>query len=88
MKPENRVQAKQRALLLKCRFLKDAEFRDYVASSKDVIKDGFDEKVPDCELSRTNGRLWYIPHHGVYHHKKPEKLTVSLDCSAQFVKIL
>ena len=49
-----------------------------------MIKDGFTEKVPDCDLRQTDGRLWYIPHHGVYHHKKLEKLTVMFDCSAQF----
>ena len=27
---------------------------------------------------------WYIPHHGVYHPKKPEKLRVVFDCSAAF----
>ena len=52
--------------------------------SKMLIKDGFTEKVPDCDLRQTDGRLWYIPHHGVYHHKKPEKLRVVFDCSAQF----
>ena len=28
--------------------------------------------------------LWYIPHHGVYHPKKPDKLRVVFDCSAEF----
>ena len=26
----------------------------------------------------------YVPHHGVYHHQKPGKIRVVLDCSAQF----
>ena len=83
--PENRVQAARRALLLKRRLSRDAGFReDYVTSLEDVIKDGFAEKVPDCDLRRSDGRLWYIPHHGVYHHKKPGKLRVVFDCSAQF----
>ncbi|KAJ8366280.1 hypothetical protein AAFF_G00363170 [Aldrovandia affinis] len=28
--------------------------------------------------------VWYIPHHGVYHPKKPEKLRVVFNCSAKF----
>lgn len=28
--------------------------------------------------------VWYIPHHGVYHPKKPEKLRVVFNCSADF----
>lgn len=83
--PENRVQAERRALLLKRRFLKDAGFReDYVTSLGDVIKDGYAERVSDCDLKRTNDRLWYIPHHGVYHHKNPEKSRVMFDCSVKF----
>ena len=71
--------------MLKRGFLKDAGFReDHVTSLEDVIKDGFAEKVSDCDLKQTDGRPWYIPHHGVYHHKKPEKLRVVFDCSAQF----
>ena len=27
---------------------------------------------------------WYIPHHGVYHPLKPDKLRVVFDCSAKF----
>lgn len=69
---------------LKRKFLKDAGFReDCVTSLEDVIKDDFAEKIPDCDLKRTDGRLWYIPHHGAYHHKKPEKLRVVFDCSAK-----
>ena len=27
--------------------------------------------------------MWYLPHHGVYHPKKPEKIRVVFDCSAK-----
>ena len=30
------------------------------------------------------GRMWYIPHHGVYHPNKPRKIRVIFDCSSQF----
>ncbi|XP_015776464.1 PREDICTED: uncharacterized protein LOC107354491 [Acropora digitifera] len=29
-------------------------------------------------------KIWYIPHHGVYHPKKPNKIRVVFDCSAEF----
>lgn len=29
----------------------------------------------------TDGKIWYIPHHGVYHPKKPDKIRVVFDCS-------
>ena len=28
--------------------------------------------------------MWYLPHHGVYHPKKPGKIRVVFDCSAKF----
>ncbi len=28
--------------------------------------------------------MWYIPHHGVYHLRKPGKLRVVFDCSAKY----
>ena len=29
------------------------------------------------------GKHWYIPHHGVYHQAKPDKIRVVSDCSAE-----
>ena len=44
-----------------------------------MIKNYYAERAP-----KTNGRVWYIPHHGVYHPKKPDKIRVVFDCSAEF----
>lgn len=44
-----------------------------------MIADGHAEKAPN-----QYERAWYISHHGVYHPKKPEKLRVVFDCSAEF----
>ena len=81
--PANRSQAERRALYLKRKFSKDEKFReDYVACLEKVIGDGFAEKVPLDVLERSDGKVWFIPHHGVYHHKKPDKIRVVFDCSA------
>lgn len=81
--PANRSQAERRALYLKRKFSKDVKFReDYVACLEKVIGDGFAEKVPLDVLKRSDGKVWFIPHHGVYHHKKPDKIRVVFDCSA------
>ncbi|XP_070571225.1 uncharacterized protein [Ptychodera flava] len=45
---------------------------------------GYAIRVPNDELDRDDGKVWYIPHHGVYHPKKPEKIRVVFDCSAKF----
>ena len=59
------------ALSLRRKFFKDARFQeDYVASLQSVIQEGFPEKVHSEDLCRADGKVWYIPHHGVFHCKK------------------
>jgi hypothetical protein len=60
---------------------------DYVAFMDNLFEKGYAEKVPDCELDQDDGRVWYIPHHGVYHPKKPNKIRVVFDCSATYMGI-
>ncbi|XP_047473555.1 uncharacterized protein LOC125028204 [Penaeus chinensis] len=58
--------------------------QDYVAFMKDLIKKGYAEEAPCQGLNFNDGRVWYIPHHGVYHPKKPDKIRVVFDCSAMY----
>lgn len=37
----------------------------------------------DTVLERSDGKVWYIPHQGVYHHQK-RKMQVVFDCGASF----
>ncbi len=46
----------------------------------DIIKRGDAEETDD---NGPPGETWYIPHHGIYHPKKPERLRVVYDCSAK-----
>ena len=41
-------------------------------------------RVPVSELFPSDGAVYYIPHHGVYHQKKTGKIRVVFDCSAKF----
>ena len=50
----------------------------------DLIENNYAEKVPETEIGNEDGSTWYIPHHGVYHLKKPEKIRVVFDCSATY----
>ena len=39
---------------------------------KKVIDSGYAERVPEQEATATDRKsIWYIPHHDVYHPKKP-----------------
>lgn len=82
--PNNRRMAEQRALNLRRRFNKDASFHtDYSVFMDDIISKGYAQRVPAEELERSDGRVWYLPHHGVSHPKK-KKIRVVFDCAATF----
>ena len=82
--PNIRQLAQQRAENLRRRFIKNPTFHEeYAAAMEKVLKAGYAEKVPDCETQGVSGRVWYIPHHGVYHPQKG-KLRVVYDCAASF----
>ncbi|XP_030581660.1 uncharacterized protein LOC115777804 [Archocentrus centrarchus] len=80
--PDNRQLAEIRLNHLKRKFSRDEKYKiDYVKYMNDIIKRGEAEEVQDDGLS---GEKWYIPHHGIYHPKKPENLRVVFDCSAKY----
>ena len=82
--PNNRPLAFKRLMQLKCRFRRNPLFRqDYVKFMNEVITN-WAEKIPDFELNLDNGNVNYVPHTGVYHPKKPGKIRVVFDCSAEF----
>ncbi len=67
---------------LKRKLLKDEKYKEhYVRFMEEVIERGDAEEVHD---EGKDGEKWYIPHHGVYHPKKPDKLRVVFDCSAKY----
>lgn len=81
--PNNRKAALHRALSL-CNKLqqKPVYKKHYTEYMNQIIAQGEAEKVPLEELSTK--QQWYIPHHGVYHPKKPDKLRIVFDCSARY----
>ena len=82
--PNNRKIAEQRTRSLSQRFKKDEAFRnDYITFMNDVLMKGHAERVPEEQLHRNDGRLWYIPHHGVYHKRK-KTIRVVFDCTSSF----
>ena len=79
----NREFAMQRLLALKRKFLrKPVVYDHYVQCVNKMLENGYAEKPPVNENESAN--LWYIPHHGVYHPMKPEKVRVVFDCSARY----
>lgn len=72
--PNNMIQGQQRLESLKKKMLKNPQFRnDYISFMNKLFEKGFAEAVPEMQLKRDDGRVWYLPHHGVYHERSQER---------------
>ena len=81
--PCNRRMAENRLESLKKKMSKNDQFRhDYKAFMQDMVDKGYAEEIP-IEAEVSDGREWYIPHHGVYNPQKPGKIRVVFDCAAK-----
>ena len=79
--PNSKGLALNRLMKLRRRLSSDNQFtKDYCSFMEEIISSGYAEIVPFDET--TSKQVWYIPHHGVYHKKKPGKIRVVFDCSA------
>ncbi|XP_033725905.1 uncharacterized protein LOC117315432 [Pecten maximus] len=81
--PNDKLLALMRLKHLKNKFKRDQRyFEHYKLFMNEMIQRGDAEPV---NADGPEGGLWYIPHHGVYHVKKPDKLRVVFDCSARYL---
>ena len=81
--PNSKEIALNRLMKLKRKLTSDDRFRkEYNQFIQDIISSGYAERVPVDKSSTRSKKVWHIPHHGVYHKKKPEKIRVVFDCSA------
>ena len=82
--PNNRQHAIKRAMWIKHKFKDSKYHEDYVDFMNKIITQGYAAKVPESQLDVEEGKVWYLPHHGVYHPRKPEKIRVVFDCSSEY----
>ena len=82
--PNNRSQAEQRLQgLLRTLKRKPQMQTDYVEFMGKMLDRGHAAPVsPKAEEEQ--GKVWYLPHFGVYHPKKPGQIRVVFDSSAEF----
>ncbi|KAL7833114.1 hypothetical protein SRHO_G00301320 [Serrasalmus rhombeus] len=82
--PNNRSVAEQRVLNLRKRFTRDVKLHsEYAAFIDKIFKKGYTVRLKGADSEPTEGRTWYLPHHGVRHPVK-QKLRVVFDCRASF----
>ena len=83
--PSNRLQALNRMFHSKRKLQSNPKFRKgYKSFVAEILEKGYRRKVPTERLNRNDGHVWYLPHHGIYHPKKPNKIRIVLDCSAEY----
>ena len=86
--PDNSQQAINRLKWLEKRMRKKPKFNaDYSKFMNSLLKGSYAERVPENELCKNYRKVWYIPHHGVYHPRKVDKFRVVFDCTATFNEI-
>ena len=83
LKNNHRV-AESRMLSVKARLRRDHELHQmYSKSMQDYLDKGHASEVPD-EFLQNDTEAWYLPHHPVFHPRKPNKVRVVFDCAAQY----
>ena len=82
--PNNKLAALSRLNKLKHRLINDKEYFVKYSSCMDKLFElKHAEKVPLSEVNMPNHE-WYLPHHGVTHARKPDKLRVVFDSSSKY----
>lgn len=82
--PDNKDQGLKCLNTLRNKLKHSEKLQDhYVKFMNDVIDKGDAEVVPTEQHGR-QGEQWYVPHFGVYHPKKQDKIRVVFDCSAKY----
>ena len=80
--PNNHTMAYNRLRSLRKRFSSDKTYlKHYIEFMNAMLEKGYAEPAQQVDSEQN---VWYIPHHGVYHPKKPNKVRVVFDCSAQY----
>ena len=73
--PNNRPQGNTRLMRLKSRFKRNHQYFIGYKQFMDHMLENCTERIDDKNQEKS-GKVNYVPHHGVYHKKKPGKIRV------------
>ena len=80
---KNRAQAVTRFNSLKRRLERDKKLKlEYSEGIKGLLSKEYAEAVPEKDLDRKDGKVFYLPHHPVINVNK-DKIRIVFDCSAK-----
>ena len=81
--PDSLPMARKRLYLLKRKLERGPEFhKQYSSVLNNYQAEGSSRRVPDEEIP-TLKLIWYLPHHAVWHPRKPSERTVVFDCTSK-----
>lgn len=81
--PDSLPTAKKRLYWLRKKMEKDPKFHEQYASVVEKYQaEGSSRLVPDEEIS-TLKPVWHLPHHAVWHPRKPDEPRVVFDCACR-----
>ena len=82
--PDNRQMAEKRLSSLRRKLEKNKDLHQkYVDGMSDLLKQGYAVPVPEQDVHRSDGKVWYLPHHPVINPNK-EKIRIVFDCSSEY----
>ena len=85
--PNDEEMALSRLTGLRRRLSKDPGLHEkYREGIQALLDAGHAEEVPGDEIGRADGKVWYLPHHGVSNPSK-EKLRIVFDCAAKHQQV-
>ena len=82
--PDNRQMAEKRLSSLRRKLEKNKDLHQkYVDGKSDLLEQGYAVPVPEQDVHRSDGKVWYLPHHPVINPNK-EKIRIVFDCAAEY----
>ena len=82
--PNNRLYAIGRLESVEKKLHRSGMMEAYQKQLQSLLDDGYAERVPLEELSRDDGKVFYLPHFPVTRDDKPGKVRIVHDCAATF----
>ena len=82
--PDSKQMAELRLRSLRKKLERNPELsKKYAEGMEDLLSKGYAIEVPQDEVGRQDGKVWYLPHHPIVNPNK-EKPRIVFDCAAQY----
>ena len=82
--PDNQQMAEKQLSSLRRKLSNNQDLHQkYTDGMNDLLKQGYAVPVPEQDIHRSDGKVWYLSHHPVINPNK-EKIRIVFDCAAEY----